>query len=136
MNSELESIIEKLREFFQNDTNVLFVLLFGSRALGKENSTSDLDVAVFFREPLQGMDRLKYINRLSDYMGMEVDLLVLNDASPLSRHEVMRDKVNVLIRDRRAFQDCRYRTITDYQDYIYLNGLQRYAEQNTYREKA
>jgi len=55
----------------------MFALLFGSHAKACQHASSDLDIALFFKQLLYGLDLLYLINELSDYTKKEVDLVVL-----------------------------------------------------------
>ncbi len=63
-------------------SEVSFALLFGSQAKGTASAGSDVDVAVYLREPYT-MEEVKGLwNRIEDLLRREVDLVVLNDAAP------------------------------------------------------
>ena len=70
-------MIEKLKNFLENDTNILFAYLFGSFAKGEEHVRSDVDIAVYFKE--ESFDeQLRVIYELSKLVKRDVDLVVLN----------------------------------------------------------
>ena len=63
---------------------VVAALLFGSQATGHAHPLSDIDVAVWLDPALDADARLDARLRLSAALGSEgVDLVILNDASPL-----------------------------------------------------
>ncbi len=121
-----EKSVQALTSFFDNDENVVFALLFGSQTGKKANKKSDVDVAVYFKKPPQGMAILDYSTKLSTLINHDVDLVVLNTASPLLRHQVMKNGIRLIIKDRRIFIKFREDTIRLYQDYKYLNYLEIY----------
>lgn len=115
-----------LKENLSTDQNVSFALIFGSYAGTKQERARDLDVAVYFMVPPQGMDLLDLINRLSDLTGKEVDLVVLNSASAFLRHQVMKQGVLLIMKDRNVYRRFREKTISDYDEYKYVSGMNVY----------
>ena len=76
---------EIIRECLLNEQDVRLVFLFGSMANGLYSSSSDLDLALLFQEK-PGFHYLRDIEeRISKVTGRELDLLVLNEASPIIR---------------------------------------------------
>lgn len=86
---------------------VVSALLFGSQATGNAGSLSDVDVAVWLRPELEDRERgsrqLALLGAASDALATdEVQVVVLNDATPLMRHRVLRDGVRLVDRDPRT----------------------------------
>jgi len=124
--------IEKIKDYLQKDSNVLFAVLFGSVASALENKSlvikaRDIDIGIFFRNPPSGLELLKYIDTLSELVRVDIDLVVLNNASPFLRHQIMKNRVVLVIKDRIAYTGFREKTISDYQEYRYISGMSRYA---------
>jgi len=113
-------------ELLGKDDNVIFALIFGSFSKGKQKADSDLDLAIFFKTPPEGLDLLYYRSRLSELTGKEVDLTVLNRASAFLRHQVMKYGIFLLIKDRSIYGRFREKTIYDYQEYQFLSGMHVY----------
>ena len=109
-------------DHLKKDANVDFGLLFGSQKTGKQKAGSDLDIAVLFKTPPEGMALLHYINTLSELTGKEIDLSVLNRASAFMRHQVFKTGVPLLIKDPVVYRRFREKTITDYQEFKYVSG--------------
>jgi predicted nucleotidyltransferase len=110
----------------KKDANVDFGLLFGSQKTGRQKAGSDLDIAVLFKTPPEGMALLHYINTLSELTGAEIDLAVLNQASAFMRHQVFKTGVPLLIKDPVIYRRFREKTITDYQEFKYVSGMPNY----------
>jgi predicted nucleotidyltransferase len=90
-----DDLVDKIAGFLQaRDDGIACAYLFGSRARGEARRGSDLDLAVLFeQEPpptLAGMG-LDLGADLQEALGLPVDLLVLNRASPDLVHRVLRD---------------------------------------------
>jgi len=121
-----EDIILKLKEFLGDNPTVSFAFIFGSYVRGRHKKTSDLDMAIYFDTLPEGIDLLHLINTLSDLTGKEVDLVVLNTASAFLRHEVMRNGIPLIIKDRDTYRRFREKTISDYDEYKFVSGMNIY----------
>ena len=75
------------------------------------------------------MELLDLTNELSDYTKKDVDFVVLNSASAFLRHEVMKRRIRLLIRDMVIYCKFREQTITDYNTYKFVSGMDRYDRQ-------
>ncbi|TAL67286.1 MAG: nucleotidyltransferase domain-containing protein [Bacteroidetes bacterium] len=84
MTENAKIITDKLKTALESDSNVDFAVTFGS-VLEKEKFR-DIDVAVYFVKPPEGMELLNYMASLDRAVGAEVDLNVLNSAGPFLRH--------------------------------------------------
>ncbi|MBI5142678.1 MAG: nucleotidyltransferase domain-containing protein [Nitrospirae bacterium] len=122
----MEPGINTIAEEMTDDRNVVFALLFGSAAKGSMRKDSDLDVAVYFRSPPEGLELLDLINRLSNMTGRDVDIVVLNKASAFLRHQVMKHRVVLAINDNVSYRKFREKTIEDYEEYKYISGMNVY----------
>lgn len=113
--------------FLENDANVIFAVIFGSYATGRYKKESDIDMGIFFRKPPEGLDLLNLIHRLSELAGRDVDVVVLNKASAFVRHQIMKNKIVLIIKDRTIYCRFREKTISDYDEYKYISGINTYA---------
>lgn len=112
---------------FVNDTiapdpNVAFAFLFGSYAADRQRRSSDLDLAIYFHSPPEGLAILDLRNDWSNRLGVEVDLVILNTASAFLRHQVMKTGKKLAVNDTLCYRRFRERTIADYQEYRWLSG--------------
>lgn len=117
---------EKLKVFLDRDQNVVFALIFGSYAEGRQKKTSDIDIGIYFVQPPEGIKLLTLINVLSELAGREVDVVVLNNAPPFLRHQIMKNRVILTIKDMAVYAKFRERTISDYDEYKYISGMNVY----------
>jgi predicted nucleotidyltransferase len=100
---------------------VVAASLIGSYATGKASSLSDVDLAVWFAPGISTGERseraLELMGAAYEVLGTdEIDLVVLNDASPLMRHRAMRDGIRLVERDRSARVRLEARALLDYLD--------------------
>jgi predicted nucleotidyltransferase len=101
----------------KKDANVEFGLLSGSHKAGKSKAGSDLDVAVYFKDPPEGRALLYYINALSEVTGVEIDLSEPETQAEcfdiLRRNKIIRGKT---LSNFRAMARFRNRLIHVYDD--------------------
>lgn len=122
----LKDVVEKLKKFMSDDQNVYFAFIFGSYVRGKQKKISDLDIAIYFKNPPEGVDLLYLINTLSDLTGKEIDLVTLNSASAFLRHQIMKYGIPLIIKDRDVYMRFREKTISDYDEYKFVSGMYVY----------
>jgi len=92
-----KQLTDKLQSLLAKRPEVLFAYLFGSRARGQAGPLSDTDVAVFIDPSVDPFNaRLVIIEELMRLIGDDrVDVITLNDASPVLRHAVITDGIVV-----------------------------------------
>jgi len=95
--------------------------LIGSQASGRAGPLSDVDIAVWLAPeldlPQRHQRQLELLRAASEALGTdEIDLVVLNDATPLMRHRAMRDGIRLVERDRDARVRFEARGLLDYLD--------------------
>lgn len=83
-------LLSELRKALRTEPLVAFAALFGSAARGETHPGSDVDVLVVLRE---GADRRPLASRLSERLGLHVELVTLEDAqrAPLLLAEALRE---------------------------------------------
>lgn len=93
---------QELKTFFRDRDDVETAYLFGSMARGEEGPTSDVDVAIVFdpERVSDGADRrerqLELAADLVDALDRnDVDVVQLDQCSPLFAHRIVRDGVVV-----------------------------------------
>ena len=107
------------------DTPVVLAYLFGSQAGGRVHARSDVDVAVLLDEGLspveQGRWQLELISRLTDVWQTDhIDLIILNRAPAFLRHQVIKARHRLYVRDeaeRVRFEVQAMRDWFDWQPY-------------------
>jgi len=110
---------ESLRKLFEEDSRVQVAYLFGSRSRGSYTSKSDTDIAVLLSElPENMLDYyLSSIDMLSTVLGDRVDLVVLNTASSLLRHQVLKWGRVIYSRDETVRVKFEARSEREYLDF-------------------
>src|SRR5687768_13486657 len=101
----LETTTRLLRETLEAQPEILEAYLFGSQARADASEHSDIDVAVYVDTKTACTSSAfgyepELTTRLMAALGTnEVDVVVLNRASPLLYHRVLRDGIRLFARD-------------------------------------
>ncbi len=129
---EKEQVKKTLTDFFQKREEVLLAYLFGSVAEDKQNKLSDLDIAVLVEaDKLDKSDEQPFGYQASigtDLMGLlhtnAVDVVILNRATPLLAHEVVKYGEVVFSRNEDTRIEFEIRTQHRYLDTKHLREIQ------------
>lgn len=94
-----------IKDFFKKKDQVISVQLFGSYAKGTNTTNSDIDLAILcdVKNRSSKMNILSWRQELSELLHKEVDLICLNDASPILGMQVAQDKITILMKDEAAY---------------------------------
>ena len=94
-----------------------FVVMFGSRASGKEGFKRDYDIAVLPSYPLKEKDELGLICKFAqDLQSDDLDLLFLNRPAPLLCYEIAMNGSLIYEKDEGSFNNFRWRAIQRWND--------------------
>lgn len=109
--------LEKLKECLDSVDDVVFALLFGSRATHTTRADSDWDVGVYLNDRKD--ERQRFHLRLQLLALLEgfgtIDLVVLNDAPPLVALRALQGK-RLLVKQPKSFVRFFVRTLADADD--------------------
>ena len=113
------SLTKEVMEAFEAETQILLAYLFGSKARGIETSQSDTDIAILLSElPENLLDfYLNLVDRLSEVVGDRVDLVTLNTAAPLLKHQVIKHGRVAYCRDEKARVEFEAGAEREYMDF-------------------
>lgn len=96
--SEFErKIVQVLSRF----DSVVLAYLFGSFATGRPHAFSDVDVGIYFKKPSL-KEFMSVHGALSRTLGIEVDMIPLNNAPPLMRYEILRKGKRLVSKDEKT----------------------------------
>jgi predicted nucleotidyltransferase len=115
-----DEMLGRLARVFDRE-GVVAASLIGSRGRGGGGALSDIDIGVWHEPGLGPSERsqlrLALLTGASKAIGTEeVDLVPLNDASPLIRHRAVRDGRRLIERDARRRVQLEAQAILDYLD--------------------
>ena len=121
--------------FLATQPDVVAVYLFGSLVEGQTTPHSDVDIAILLvgaSDPLAMGDRqLQLMGELERFADREVDLVILNAAPPILRHQVLRNGRLLYERDRRVRVEFEVRAGQVYAD---LRPLRAFFKEALSRE--
>lgn len=132
-------MIEKINEiisYLEKVPNLIAAYLFGSACKGTMKKSSDIDIALLFSDfTTEKVDRLQLMLDLSRIAGRDVDIIIINNSSPLMYHEILRTGKIIYERDSLYRIQSQVRNQKLYSDYqrihsIYMKGMMaRYGKQ-------
>ncbi|MBI4843059.1 MAG: nucleotidyltransferase domain-containing protein [Nitrospirae bacterium] len=117
--------LETLKEYFKDRDNVLLAFIFGSAVSGRLTEESDIDIGLLFGNAPGFQDVLKITAEVSEAAGRQVDIVVLNDSSPIIRMQVLKNG-ELLKKGDAAYCDFYVRTVKEYDD---LKHIRKEAEE-------
>ena len=118
-----DDLLARLRSVLERREEILEAYLFGSQACDRAQPHSDIDIAVYVDESRAPDGAWGYQAQLTtDLMvGLgenDIDVVVLNRASILLYHRVLRDGVRLLSRDLQATTVRAGHALSRYFDYL------------------
>lgn len=121
------NISKEVKSFFKDRPNVLLAFLFGSYASKQMKTSSDIDIGVFFDEmpSFYEMNNLK--EYLSEVLKRDIDLVALNNASPIIRMQVIKKGILLFQRHKNDFSMFYGDTVNQYDD---LKTIRKKCEDN------
>lgn len=124
----------KLLKHLESIPTIVAAILFGSQATGQANSESDIDIAILFETSKlpTGLELIQLKQELSDLVHQDVDLVLLNGASPIIAMQALKNGVPLFIRDPIPYHRYEVELITDYAD---LKKLHEPFEKNILKRK-
>ena len=128
-------IIEnKIRKFFEDKPNVVSVDLFGSYAQQRETASSDVDIAILcdYNNIPTAFELIDWREDLEAIIHKKVDLVCLNDVSPILGMQVDQYSKNLLMRNNRLYDNYQMKLFTMYAE---LKELRLPMEKNILERK-
>lgn len=120
----------ELKDFLKKKNNVLLAFLFGSFATGKITHESDIDIAVLFEKKPGIYETEALKDGIESILKKEVDIAVLNEATPILRMQVLKNGIVIYKRDEKHFNKFYTDTINQYYD---LKQTRKKCEDNILR---
>ena len=120
-------LARSLKIFFAQRKEILLAFLFGSFAKRQARPSSDVDIGVLFSTVPQ-MNMLNDLtDDLSSLLRKEVDLAILNDASPILKMQVLKSGILLYAKDKKYYHQFFVDTVNQYDD---LKQIRRVCEEN------
>lgn len=109
-------IIERLKNYIVSRDYILLAFLFGSAVRGHFTKESDLDIALLFNKQQDIKDIISIADELSGLTERKIDLLVLNNAAPVIKMQVIKNGIVLKGRETPAYNQFFMLTIKEYDD--------------------
>jgi len=119
-NSTAEDIAGKIEKYFRDKGDILLAFIFGSAVSGRFTGQSDVDIAVLFSNAFDASGFMKIRNEAADAAGREIDLVVLNDASPVIRMQVLKNGKMIKSTSTSIYRTFIVRTVKEYDDLLFI----------------
>ncbi len=124
-------IINELSRYYHDKTEVLFGYLFGSYVQNRNHDGSDIDIGIYLTNN-NGEQNYQYkLNetiKLQEMFNRSIDLIIINEAPPLLRHEIFRQGILFKDQDHSFLVEFRVNSFYKYLDQTYI--IDRYFDIN------
>jgi len=128
----IHEFVSMLEPFLARRKGIHLVFLFGSAVSRRVHPASDVDIGIFFG-PVPNVSEVSALTaELSSLLRKEVDLVVLNHASPILKMQVLKTGVLILARDLKVYHQFFVDTVNQYDD---LKRIRKTCEDNILRGK-
>lgn len=108
------SLKNKIIDICKKEKNILTVYIFGSYGTNYQRKDSDLDLAILFDESPEVMRQMELAGKFELKLGIEVDLINLNKADIILKHDVITKGEKIYSQD-----DIR---TADFKEYVFKYG--------------
>ncbi|GBE01705.1 nucleotidyltransferase domain protein [bacterium BMS3Bbin06] len=120
INVEIDRIALEIKEYLDEREDVILAFIFGSAVEGKLTEESDIDIAVLFAHKPSSSGLLDIIDNLSTITGREVDIVILNNSSPIIRMQVLKKGTLLKKKSDAIYNEFFVRTVKEYDDLKYI----------------
>ena len=117
--------LNRLKDFWDKEKNVLLVYLFGS--LAEKKKANDIDLAILFNKKLSYKNISELSEKLYKRIGTQrVDIVDLMRASPVFKFNIITSGKLLFKRQIDTANDFELRVIKEHMDTTYLRKVQRW----------
>ena len=109
-------IIKICRDNLIKYEDIIFAYIFGSYAQNKIREDSDIDIAMYLKGNIETDTYLDMKMDLSESLKREVDLVILNDTTPLLRYEIYKNNILLFTHDKTMGNKYKVKTLFEYND--------------------
>ena len=115
---EIEKDLQTIINILKDETSCTDIVIFGSFALGTQNSESDIDIAIRTDKEISKKDIFELSNKLSDILKRDIDLVDLKQIQDGFRYEILINGETIYTKDAKNFE---YYKLDMYREYLELN---------------
>lgn len=108
--------IKKCKEILIEYDEIIFAYIFGSYVKNELRKDSDIDIAIYLANDMDTNTYLRIKMDLSEILKREVDLIILNDSTPLLKYEIYKNNILIFTRDKSLESKYKVRTLFEYND--------------------
>lgn len=109
-------IVKKCKNILMRYEDIIFVYIFGSYVQGKMRTDSDIDIAIYLEKKMDIETYIEIKMHLSEACKREIDLIVLNDATPLLKYQIYKNNMLLFTRDKTIETSYKVKTLFEYSD--------------------
>ena len=110
------NIIEKCKDILLEYENIIFAYIFGSYVQEKIRIDSDIDIAIYLEKKIDAGTYLEIKMSLTEACKREIDLIILNDTTPLLKYEIYKNNILLFTRDKAIETSYKVKTLFEYND--------------------
>ena len=115
---EIEKVLQTIINILKDETSCTDIVIFGSFALGTQNSESDIDIAIRTDKEISKKEIFELSNKLSDILKRDIDLVDLKQIQDGFRYEILINGETIYTKDAINFE---YYKLDMYREYLELN---------------
>jgi predicted nucleotidyltransferase len=112
----INDMAAKIKQYLSAYNDIAFAFLFGSSARGEDTVLSDVDIAIYFTDAVDFYRINGLREDLSELLGREIDIAVLNNISPIIRMQVLKKGTLILNLNRCLYNKFFVNTVNEYDD--------------------
>lgn len=119
---EISQIKKDIATLCEKEQAIMAAYLFGSYAEERQKISSDLDVALLLNEKeMDSFPLLSFISNLERKVGLNADVVILNNAGEILKFEIRRHGLLVFERTRERRIQFEMKSRKYYEDFLYLH---------------
>jgi predicted nucleotidyltransferase len=125
---ERDNDMKRIIDYFKARDEVSALYLFGSAAKGKQNTESDIDIAVLIDE--KKLHGVNFALLKQDYYAASprlsirsVDIVILNTAPPHLKHHILKNSILLFDKNRRLRVRFATNAILEYLDFRLIEDV-------------
>ena len=122
--NEVEKVLNKHIDKLVCDYGIKLIYIFGSYAKGENRAGSDLDIAIYFDNEVDGFVKLDILDELVGIFNREdIDLVILNNVDEVLKFQVIKYGKVVYMEDLVTKVTFESRVMREYMDMEYFREV-------------
>jgi len=107
---------KKIISLLSRRNDIRFAFIFGSFVSQQMTSSSDLDIALFFKDIINFNEINELREELTVALRKEIDIVMLNTASPIIRMQVLKKGILIINNEPKSYNEFFVKTVNEYDD--------------------